>query len=90
MDQTCDRCGETLTRSKLALEDADPEHPIHFHVAGYHMWDAARRALGLQKGPRLPAPSARRGPGGRPARSWAPLAPRARQAAPEQRGATSP
>jgi hypothetical protein len=31
--QTCDGCGETVTRDQLAMEDVDAEHPVRFHVA---------------------------------------------------------
>ena len=60
--ETCDGCGEIVTRAELALENADAEHPIHFHVPCFYIWDAQRRALnldsslGFQPAPRSGAP----------------------------------
>jgi hypothetical protein len=53
--ETCDGCGEIVTRAELAMENADGEHPIHFHVSCFYIWDAERRALNLESSPRLPA-----------------------------------
>jgi hypothetical protein len=76
--ETCDGCGETVTRAQLGMEDADAEHPIRFHVACFYVWDAERRALSFETGARLPARSALRRAEARPGRSWAPSAPPAR------------
>jgi hypothetical protein len=67
--ETCDACGEIVRASELAMEDADAERPTHFHVACFYIWDAERRALNLERSPRLPARPGSE-PDAGPSRSW--------------------
>lgn len=44
--ETCDGCGETVTKAQMVMELSTKNSGVHFHVACFHVWDAERRVLG--------------------------------------------
>jgi hypothetical protein len=80
--ETCDGCGETVTRAQLVMEGPDAKGcGVQFHVGCFHVWDVERQVPGRHEpSARLPARSAFRAPGARPNRPWSPSAPAARPA----------
>lgn len=51
--ETCDGCGETVTKAQMVMELSTKDRGAHFHVACFHVWDEERRVLG--QGPSGPA-----------------------------------
>jgi len=44
--ETCDGCGETVTKGQMVMELSTKDSGAQFHVACFHVWDEERRALG--------------------------------------------
>jgi hypothetical protein len=78
--ETCDGCGELVTKAQMAMEGLDAKgRRVQFHVACFHLWDGERQVPRHEPSARLPARSAFRALDARPTiQPWSPRAPSAR------------
>jgi hypothetical protein len=77
--ETCDGCGETVTKAQTVMENLDATGcGLQLHVACFYVWDVERQMHAHEQRARLPARSAFWTADARPVRSWAPSAPSAR------------
>jgi hypothetical protein len=45
--ETCDGCGETVTKAQVVMEGLSGKHRgVQFHAACFYVWDATRQVLG--------------------------------------------